>query len=86
MIIRDDLVFFDESALLDRLTSGTECSGRKVVFLVGAPLTAPIDVGAPGVSDVHTVIDLIKGEFCADSGQSQQLNLLLSLTLHVEGV
>jgi tetratricopeptide (TPR) repeat protein len=56
--------FYDEAALLDRLTTGIMRTEQSVVFLVGSALTAPVG-GAPGVPNVQGVIDLIKDEFPA---------------------
>jgi len=38
--------FYDEDALLERLSNGLKRRGQEVVFLVGAPLSAPIKPGA----------------------------------------
>ena len=67
--------FYDEDALLERLSRGLKRHCQEVVFLVGAPLSAPVTTGGPGVPDVKGVIDLIRREFEDDSQQLQMLNL-----------
>ena len=66
--------FYDEDALLERLSRGLKRHCQEVVFLVGAPLSAPVTTGGPGVPDVKGVIDLIRREFEDDSQQLQMLN------------
>ena len=58
--------YYDQAALLDRLTMGIKNSGESVVFLVGSALTAPLQIGGVGVPNVQGVIELIKNEFPAD--------------------
>lgn len=55
----DALEFYDEEALLDRLTTGLSDEDRQVVFVVGSALTAPAEAGAVGVPGVQGVIELI---------------------------
>jgi hypothetical protein len=66
--------FYDESALLDRLSKGLKRRSQPTVFLVGAPMSAPAFVGAPGVPGVDGVLDLIRGEFADDPVQLSALN------------
>ncbi len=47
---------FEENALIERLVAGSRDRGRSVVFLVGAPLTAPLGEGNPGVPGVAEMI------------------------------
>lgn len=54
--------FFDSEALLFRLHGALGRSDKEVVFVVGAPLTAP-HAGNGGVADVKAVIELIRSEF-----------------------
>ncbi|MBB1248295.1 SIR2 family protein [Rhizobium sp. G21] len=73
MIEIADHYFFDSSALLDRLSNGVRVSTKEVVFVVGAPLTAPYG-GNPGVDDVNAVIQLIRDEFSAESENLRRLD------------
>lgn len=57
------LHYYDESALLERLTVGLKRSDRPVVFLLGSPLAAPLNPQLSGVPLVDGVIDLIRQEF-----------------------
>lgn len=64
--------YFDEDALLDRLTDGLKASEKQVVFIVGAPLTASADDDYPGVLDVEGITNLVRQHF---EGTSQQKKL-----------
>lgn len=66
-----DFDYYNESALLERLTAGTASSGRAVVFLVGSGLTAPVDKGLPGVPGVDGVIELIEQAFDDESQRNE---------------
>jgi hypothetical protein len=68
-----DLHFYDQRALLERLTNGLKRSGNEAVFLVGAPLSAPRE-GTCGVPGVDGVINLIRSEFMSDPGQLEALD------------
>ena len=70
--MENDLIFYEQDALLYRLREGLENSGKSVVFVVGAPITAPHEE-TPGVSDVAAVVELIRARF---QGQSTHLNKL----------
>jgi tetratricopeptide (TPR) repeat protein len=63
------LHFFDESALLERLSHGLSKSGKEVVFLVGSGLTIPTNSGLPGVPNTEGIIDIIRSEFRQDPKQ-----------------
>jgi hypothetical protein len=78
-IITNSPHFFDEAALLERLSTGLKRRSGEVVFLVGAPLSAPSKHGEPGVPDVDGVIQLIRREFQDDVTQLQRLNSELEL-------
>ncbi len=67
------LHFYDKSALLERLTQGIKGRSTEVVFLVGAPFSAPRTSGEAGVPDVEGVIDLIRAEFQNDPVQLNAL-------------
>jgi hypothetical protein len=60
--------FYDADALLDRLSKGLKKRAQEVVFLVGAPLSAPVGSGLPGVPGVDGVIELIRSEFSDSPG------------------
>jgi hypothetical protein len=70
--------FHDESALLDRLSTGLSRRPQEVIFLVGAPLSSPMSSGLPGVPDVGGMIELIRSEFNAELAErialEQELN------------
>lgn len=70
MATRRDFHFFDERTLIDRLTKGLRKGHQEVVFLVGAPLSAPHCAGAAGVPGVEGIIDLIRLEFVDDAEES----------------
>jgi hypothetical protein len=61
--------FYDEEALLQRLSAGIRKRAQEVVFLVGAPVSAPVSIGSPGVPGVDGVIRLIRKEFEGDAGE-----------------
>lgn len=69
----NDFHFHDETALLERLSNSLRKRPQEVVFLVGAPLSAPHQPGTPGVPSVDGVIGLIKNEFADDPTQSEAL-------------
>jgi SIR2-like protein len=72
------LEFHDESALLDRLSTGLSRRPQEVIFLVGAPLSSPMSPGLPGVPGVDGMIDLIRNEFSADAAERTALDRDLS--------
>jgi tetratricopeptide (TPR) repeat protein len=80
--MREAFHFYDEAALLERLSRGLKKHSQEVIFLVGAPLSAPVAHGGPGVPGVEGVIDLIRSEFEDDLAQSSAL----SQTLQSAGV
>jgi hypothetical protein len=63
--------YYDEAALLERLTTGIQKSGQPVIFLVGSPITSAVPPRTEGVPNVGGVIDLIKQEF----SDAQQIEL-----------
>lgn len=65
------LEFHDETALLDRLSTGLNKRPQEVIFLVGAPLSAPLSPDSLGVPGVSGMIDLIRKEFSSDSAELQ---------------
>lgn len=65
--------FHDADALLDRLTDGISDQKKEVVFVVGAPLTAPTSEDDIGVSDVNAIISLIENVFISSPSQSKKL-------------
>ncbi|WP_348631104.1 SIR2 family protein [Mesorhizobium sp. M8A.F.Ca.ET.198.01.1.1] len=69
-----DYYFFDEDALLERLTNGAITSKREVIFVLGAPLTAPYGDEARGVAGVSTVVDLIRRQFISDAKQLSEFD------------
>jgi hypothetical protein len=71
------LHFYDEDALLERLSKGLKKHSQEVIFLVGAPLSSPVTPRGPGVPGVEGVINLIRSEFHDDSAQSSALDQAL---------
>jgi hypothetical protein len=61
--------FFDQSALVHRLSHGLKKRSQEVVFLVGVGLSVPLKPGASGVMGADGLIDLIRAEFVEDSLQ-----------------
>ncbi|QEN87877.1 tetratricopeptide repeat protein [Labrys sp. KNU-23] len=61
-MLDNELQLFDKEALFFRLYEALNRSEKEVIFVVGAPLTAPLD-GARGVADVGAVVELIRSEF-----------------------
>lgn len=70
--------FHDESALLDRLSKGVQRRNQETIFLVGAPMSAPLTPGAPGVPGVDGIIDLIREEFRQDHDELSAFEEALS--------
>ena len=69
--------FFDQEALVDRLTEGALISDKEVVFVVGAPLTAPTQDGGKGIADVSAVVELIRDHFSSGKSQLEKLDQAL---------
>ncbi len=65
--------FYDKEALLFRLHDDLQETGKPVVFVVGAPLTASHG-GIDGVADVSGVVALIKDRFAGRTNQLGYLN------------
>ncbi len=74
----DITISFEQDALIDRLTTGLDRRRREVVFLVGAPLSAPRSPDEPGVPGVDGMISLIKDEFAEDANQKVSFERMLS--------
>jgi hypothetical protein len=64
---------YDEGALIERLSTGLKRHTQEVIFLVGAPMSAPTEVGGRGVPGVDGIIQLIREEFSEDGAQSAAL-------------
>src|SRR5260221_2723621 len=60
------LPFFGQDELLERIRYCALESGKRVAFLVGAPLTGARQAGDLGVSSVNEIVEMIKGEFVDD--------------------
>lgn len=73
----DEIPFYEKDALLYRLHEGIENSTKQVVFVVGAPLTAP-HKGELGVADVRAVVELVRAEFAGKVVQLERLDAMLS--------
>lgn len=75
--MNNDLDFYEKDALLYRLHEGLKNSQKDVVFVVGAPITAPIG-GSLGVADVAAVVDLVRNRFAKQARQLEKLDECLS--------
>lgn len=75
--MESEVPFYDQDALLYRLREGLKNSEKSVVFVVGAPLTAPYNE-TPGVSDVAAVVELIRARFQEQSSQLSKLDAKLA--------
>src|ERR1019366_7244021 len=64
---------YDEGALIERLSTGIKKRTQEVIFLVGAPISAPTEIGGRGVPGVEGIIQLIREEFTDDGAQSAAL-------------
>ena len=62
---------------MERLSTGLRKRSQEVVFLVGAPLSAPTAPGKPGVPGVDGMIELIRSEFSGELAQIAALNQTL---------
>ena len=69
----EQYTFYDKEALLFRLHDDLQETGKPVVFVVGAPLTATHG-GISGVADVSGVVSLIKDRFAGKTNQLDYLN------------
>jgi tetratricopeptide (TPR) repeat protein len=70
--------FYDQSALLERLSKGLKKRSRETIFLVGAPISAPTSDKSPGVPGAEGVISLIRREFEDDAIQLAALEDVLA--------
>ena len=61
--------FYDEAALVERLSNGIRKRCQEVIFLLGAPMSAPMATGLPGVPAVQGIVDLITAEFRDEPAQ-----------------
>ncbi len=68
---------YDEAALLERLSNGLKKYGKEVVFLLGAPMSAPLELGLPGVPGVEGIVNLIRAEFAEDASQLEAFERFL---------
>lgn len=76
-ILDAQYTFYDKEALLFRLHDDLQETGKPVVFVVGAPLTASHG-GIDGVADVGGVVSLIKERFAGKVNQLKYLNEQIS--------
>lgn len=74
-----DLHFFDESALLHRLSNALQKRHQETVFLLGSALSAPVHPTALGVPGTDGVIKLIRSEFADDSTETDQFDHAIRL-------
>lgn len=74
----ENAVYFDEEALIDRLSDGLVECPKEVVFVVGAPLNSPEDETTPGVSSVSQIVDDIRERFSEGSSARNQLEIQIN--------
>jgi signal transduction histidine kinase len=67
------LELFDEAALLDRLITSTVSGRRPVTFLVGSPLTTPVQPGQVGVPGVAGMVEQVRLELGTASRTASML-------------
>lgn len=73
----ENLPYYDDDALLYRLNEGVRKSNKRVVFIVGSPLTAPYK-SSYGVADVEGVLTLIRSQFEDNPKQLSRLDTQIS--------
>lgn len=78
MHFKDGYCFYNEAALVERLTVGAKEAGREIVFLVGAPISAPVNPASAGVADVSMIIDEIRQLFMREVELSKQYDDVLA--------
>lgn len=71
-----DLLFHEKDGLLFRLFESLNDSRKEVVFVLGAPLTAPVG-DHRGVADVNAVVEIIRSEFVGKKTQLDKLDAKL---------
>jgi hypothetical protein len=65
----NDFDFYNEAALVARLTRAIEKRHQEVVFLVGSPLSAANTNGGRGVPTVDGIVEMIRREFEDDASE-----------------
>ncbi|MBS3649553.1 hypothetical protein KEU06_13130 [Pseudaminobacter sp. 19-2017] len=80
-MLNNELQLFDKDALLFRLHEALSRSDKEVVFVVGAPLTAP-HAGEIGVADVKAVVELIRSEFPEHSRHRERFETSVAESLN----
>ena len=63
--------------LVERLSTSLCRRVQEVIFLVGSPLSKPIQRDSPGVPDVEGIIELIRQEFAGSPTQSNELERII---------
>lgn len=81
-MLENEVTFYDKDALLYRLHEGLEASDKEVVFVIGAPVTAPFG-RRRGVADVAAVVELIRNEFLSKPSQLEKLDAALARSSNV---
>lgn len=71
-------LLFDESALISRLSTALYRRRQNVICVVGSPLSAPIQVGSPGVPGVSGIIQMIRQEYADSEEESASLEAALN--------
>ncbi|CAD6879003.1 hypothetical protein [Methylomonas albis] len=59
------ITFYPYEVLVNRLSNATKRNSKRIVFLLGAPVSAPYD-GSPGIANVDGMVELIEKEFSED--------------------
>ncbi|GFE93835.1 tetratricopeptide repeat protein [Acetobacter persici] len=73
----DEILFYEKDALLYRLHEGLDNTEKQVVFIVGAPITAPFH-GTQGVADVNAIVKLVRNEFAGKQVQLAKFDAAVS--------
>ena len=71
--------FFDQHALVHRLSAGLNKRRQETVFLLGAGLSTPTSACARGVPGTEDLIQLIRNEFCGNSLRLEEFDRTIGL-------
>ncbi len=74
-----NISFYPYDALVERLVYATNNHAKKIVFLLGAPVSSKRN-NNPGVADVDGVVELIRSEFINNQNSLKLLNDELALS------
>jgi tetratricopeptide (TPR) repeat protein len=64
-MLEQNVTFFSYQTLVDRLAHAARQESKRIVFLLGSPVSASYG-NSPGVSDVDGIVEAIRSEFSGD--------------------